>query len=124
MAQTQAGLDRLDYDLAMTTQTKKFIELADIIGMRFDCRKCRTSLLLPMEKSPSPPSQCPNCRCDWTAMPDGSDRKEDFKTLADAMIAVSRLHLGCAFTLEIKPEPQEVLLSSTHDPQVRLPSPE
>ena len=108
----------------MTTQTRKFIELADIIGMRFDCRKCRTSLSLPMEKSPNPPSQCPNCRCDWTAMPDGSDGKEEFEMLARAIATVARLRLGCAFTLEIKPEPQEVLLSSTRDPQVRLPSPE
>jgi hypothetical protein len=27
----------------MTTQTRRFIELADILGMRFDCRKSRTS---------------------------------------------------------------------------------
>ncbi|MGA7948482.1 MAG: hypothetical protein WCF73_06340 [Candidatus Sulfotelmatobacter sp.] len=27
----------------MTTQTRKFIELADILGMRFDCRKCHAS---------------------------------------------------------------------------------
>lgn len=101
----------------MTTQTRKFIELADILGMRFDCRKCHASVSLTLEKSrPSPPRQCPNCRCDWTEMPDGTDHKEEFQVLSDALAAVSSLHLGCAFTLEIKPEPQAVLPSPTHDP--------
>lgn len=106
----------------MTTQTRKFIELADILGMRFDCRKCGASLSVPMDKHPSPPHQCPNCRCDWTELPDGHDGKEEFDTLARAIAKVAALHLGCAFTLEIKPEPQEVLLAPTRDPQVRLPS--
>ncbi len=49
-------------------------------------------------------------------MPDGSDHKEEFEVLANAIAAVSRLHLGCAFTLVIKPESQAVLPSPTHDP--------
>jgi hypothetical protein len=101
----------------MTTQTRKFIELADILGMRFDCKKCHASLSLPPENSPRPPRDCPNCGSNWTEMPDGNDHKDDFKVLVDAIAAVSRLHLGCAFTLEIKPEPNQAISSSSFNSQ-------
>ena len=55
-------------------------------------------------------------------MPDGTDHKEEFQVLSDALAAVSRLHLGCAFTLEIKPEPQAIPPSPTRDPLVHSAS--
>ena len=30
----------------MTTQTKKFIELSDILALRFECKKCGSELLI------------------------------------------------------------------------------
>ncbi len=34
----------------MTVQTRRFIDLADIIGLRFECKRCRASLELTLER--------------------------------------------------------------------------
>ena len=62
----------------MTSQTKKFIELADIIGVRIECRntKCGASLLLTDNQimtiageSSSTLFKCPACGSSWTIPP-------------------------------------------------------
>ncbi len=57
----------------MTIQTKHFIELSDILALRFVCKKCDTALSLSLadEKLRTDNStnqflaECPNCHEDW-----------------------------------------------------------
>jgi hypothetical protein len=92
----------------MTTQTKKFIEIADIVGLRFECKnpECGASLTLTILEAinrNSPLKECPNCGKQWARLTD-ADYQPDFKTLVDSLRKIASAPIGCAFALEIKPE--------------------
>lgn len=57
----------------MTTQVKSYIELSDIVAMRFECRQCQTtfSFLLTEKCDLRKFADCPNCAATWVgrAMP-------------------------------------------------------
>jgi hypothetical protein len=96
----------------MTSQTKKFIEISDMVGLRFDCKnpECGVSLSLPMQQGVSRTDtlqRCPHCGTPWTKLGD-SDYAVQFKRLLDLLRTLSDAPLGCRFSLEIKPEPREV----------------
>ena len=103
----------------MTSQTKHFIELSDIVGLRLQCRneKCDTSLLLGLDKEAGNLSSlialdnnvltmCPGCGSAW--MGDGLRMTFDseIKKFLRLMGEVKRLEpkFGCSMTFEIKPE--------------------
>jgi hypothetical protein len=47
----------------MTLQTKRFIEMSDIVALRFDCKHCGATLTLDARKNFSiPPRDCVNCK--------------------------------------------------------------
>jgi hypothetical protein len=58
----------------MTTQTKKFIELADILALRFECKNCGSELLISSLRDMSKReeqgklSDCPVCRKPWASI--------------------------------------------------------
>ena len=58
----------------MTTQTKCFIEPADIVAVRFDCLHCGASVTLATSRELSLQTldSCPNCRRPWLAIPGNS----------------------------------------------------
>jgi hypothetical protein len=105
----------------MTSQTKTFIELSDIIGMRLECKKCGCSLLLGPDRDGETVGQvvsanndvlakCPACKTPWTAAPNptvlwDSDIKELFRRLRD--LKKMEAGFGCAIALEIKTEDTE-----------------
>jgi hypothetical protein len=107
----------------MTAQTKVFIELTDIIGLRLQCKECGSSLLIGIANTDgtlnellSPHNyllaKCPTCESQWTnvdraAAAHGtasfdSHVKQLFRALAEVRKIESAL--GCALTLEIVPE--------------------
>src|SRR5580700_4119964 len=102
----------------MTSQTKKYIEFSDIIGLRLECKKCGCALLLGLEKDPPTVetflsnsnkvlSSCPTCGATWTGLPDGrlsfdSEIKDFFRRLRYVQNEESKF--GCAVSLEIKNE--------------------
>jgi hypothetical protein len=95
----------------MTSQTRKFIEIADIIGLRFDCKakECGASLTLATFEAinrNSPLKECPNCGKQWALLTE-ADYQHEFKTLVDCLRKIAAAPMGCVFTLEIKPEIQE-----------------
>ena len=103
----------------MTTQTKKFIEIADIIGLRFECKneECRANLWLPLIEDINrthPLQKCPNCGKAWTQLGDSTYELE-FKKLVTTLRTIVNAPIGCRFTLEIKPESQEVPSPSKRD---------
>jgi len=103
----------------MTIQTKKFIEIADIVAVRCECKndQCRASLSLPMLENIAgnrPLAECPNCGKRWLLLED-ADHQQKTKTLLRVFREISTATMGCSFTLEIKPESQEVPSLSKRD---------
>ena len=90
----------------MTTQTKKFIELSDILSLRCECRQgtCRTSLVIPLaDVSGRVFAVCPSCKEPWAKFLESTYEL----LIADFLEKLKRLNearLGCALTLEIKDE--------------------
>jgi hypothetical protein len=98
----------------MTTQTKTFIELADIIGLQLTCKQCGCSLAMETAKDNGTVNnlladnntvltKCPTCGHAWTENVNlrtfDSDIKELFRKLRDLKKAEPKF--GCAITLEI-----------------------
>ena len=100
----------------MTTQTKRFIELSDIIGIQLECKnpKCRVSLLAGGETlvSLADPqnmtfSKCPTCDTPWTVpvtypVQMGYDTEvKKFLRLMEMIRGIEE-KLGCRIRFEIK----------------------
>jgi hypothetical protein len=53
----------------MTSQTKKFIDPSDILGLRLQCQhpECQATVLLPLDKPMNTPrlASCPLCLRSW-----------------------------------------------------------
>jgi hypothetical protein len=102
----------------MTSQTKHFIELRDIVGLRLECRnkKCDASLLVGLNNEDGNLSSllaannnvlgnCPACGRAW--MGEGlATFESDVKKFLRLMHDVKKLDekLGCSMTFEITPE--------------------
>jgi hypothetical protein len=58
----------------MTSQTKIFIEPADLVALRFSCNHCNASLSLSLLKDVREDRlrQCPNCYEPWVQLPNGT----------------------------------------------------
>jgi hypothetical protein len=67
----------------MTSQTKRFIETSDILGMRFEC-SCGTSVIIPIASYQSMPTVCATCDVQFS---DYSDRsvQEAFAGVVSAL---------------------------------------
>jgi hypothetical protein len=105
--------------IKMTTQTKVFIELSDIIGLRLECKACGCALSLGADKdgetvgivlSANSPfmGKCPACGAPWTAAPNpavmwDSDIKELFRKLRD--LKKMEPGFGCSIALELAAPP-------------------
>ncbi|MGA2371143.1 MAG: hypothetical protein ABSG11_10785 [Candidatus Korobacteraceae bacterium] len=51
----------------MTSQTKHYIELSDILALRFECKNCKTSVTFGMSQNfdLKKLSDCPGCKKTW-----------------------------------------------------------
>ena len=106
----------------MTSQTKHFIELGDIVGLRLECRNkhCDASLLIGLDKEAGNLSsllskdndvlaRCPACKRAW--MGEGLATFEaEIKQFLRLMHDVKKLDdkIGCSMTFEIDPETFEI----------------
>ena len=54
----------------MTSEQRTLIELLDITGIEFGCRKCGAKILYPVAKHDRLSEQCPNCYEPWFITPD------------------------------------------------------
>lgn len=77
----------------MTVQTKRFIELPDILRFRFDCKHCGVSVSIPLDgNAVNATAACPGCNKPWTVL-DGISYQ---KLITDLASAVNRLKLATA----------------------------
>ncbi len=92
----------------MTTQTKNYIEVSDIIAFRCECKKCGVALTFPADKDmASSTKDCPHCGSGWTRL--GQSTNEVFVVeLANKINQLCMLlpHMGFNLTLEVKEEPK------------------
>jgi len=74
----------------MTSQTRHYIDLADVLGLQFVCKGCGTSVDVRLEKLAQLPTNCPNCPRLWMAKPRGGDMQDrgaDFHLLLTDFLA-------------------------------------
>jgi hypothetical protein len=98
----------------MTTQTKHFIELSDIVGIQLECRKCGISLLAGGEtlislagKHDETLGKCPTCSNPWTipsTYPTQMGYDTEIKNLLRLLESIRGFEdkLGCRLRFEIK----------------------
>lgn len=103
----------------MTCQNRTFIELSDILSLRFECPGCCCSVAIPISEFNHLPRECPNgCGSDWEAV-NANGAREAFDELGRAMRLVQDqvAKAGLSFSLELK-EPmrsyQDPFLGKTH----------
>jgi hypothetical protein len=104
----------------MTTQTKTFIELSDIIGLKVECGGCHSTVTIPIGRKMGfkGMGHCQNCGEAWlTAGP--TDKEPEMAACAEAIRVASDTlknwqetlktlqSKGFALSLEIKPEDPE-----------------
>jgi len=102
----------------MTIQTKRFIELSDILAVRLTCKHCGATLSFPIgddklkrDQSSSPfLSVCPSCHQIWAELGGSSYESVITRTTAALNRLREILHgnppapLGFSLVLEITPE--------------------
>ena len=102
----------------MTIQTKHFVEVSDIQGLRISCKHCGATIFLPFTKDFDVKKflRCPLCREGWIIYNDGGSSIEPaVQEAVDAIRNLNRIlgdhpDLGGALTLEIRytPTPERV----------------
>jgi hypothetical protein len=89
----------------MTVQTKRFIEVSDIVGLRCECKnsECKTTLLLPLGGGMNGAlKKCPKCGNSWALFSGSSYEIEINGYLSQlALLKSSMEHFGFSLTLEI-----------------------
>ena len=99
----------------MTSQTKRFIQLSDILGLHFECTHCDSTLLIPLSREIFIKKlyACPHCGNPWIKRLEGgsvesviSDCIERLKALREAL--TGGLYDSFSLTLEVKNEDEEL----------------
>jgi len=97
----------------MTTQTKKFIELSDILNLRFRCKACGVELLIPSSRDLSAREEhgklkdCPVCYQPWATVNQSScefDISGFLKALHKLRGTMESFPAGFTLALEIAAE--------------------
>lgn len=100
----------------MTSETKKFIEPKDIIGIRLECTHCKAALLLPFSGFSGLLDLerlriCPHCQRPWTQLPDGATAETAILQCVEKVRSLNTLlengRYGFGLTLEIKDDEPE-----------------
>src|SRR5436305_10181708 len=101
----------------MTSEAKYFIEVSDMIALRFECRRCQATVVLSLgavQVNVNKLRVCPNCDASWLQIPDGATIESRVKKFADELKGFQNAletwfsHLGdetgFRFSVEIKPD--------------------
>jgi hypothetical protein len=93
----------------MTIQTKHFIDLADIVALRCECKneECQTVLLLKLTGGINDSLKlCPKCKRPWALLAESScePRIKEFFSAMERLKLIAET-LGFSMTLEIKEYP-------------------
>lgn len=86
----------------MTSQTKKFIEVSDILAFRFQCNQCSSMVVTPLKGYSDMPGACSNCGHEFTNL-QNREVQQLFKNLITTLDRVQQAAKlkGFSFSLEI-----------------------
>jgi hypothetical protein len=90
----------------MTSQTKHFIELSDIVGLHCECKQgtCKTALSIPVSDVEGRELRvCPRCKEPWAQFIESS-YEPIIVEFIQKLKRLKEARLGCTLTLEIKAE--------------------
>ncbi len=75
----------------MTSQTNHYIELSDILGLRFECKTCGTSVSFPLSQNFDllKLNDCPSCGKPWVSFPMGASIKGEIEGVIKAIVRLS-----------------------------------
>jgi hypothetical protein len=107
----------------MTIQTKRFIDITDILAIRFTCKLCGAAMSLPVTDSKlmgeqRPPStflnECPSCHERWAYLMSPAGGKNYAAVVIETTAALNRLRallhgeiapqLGFTLSMEVVPD--------------------
>ena len=106
----------------MTVQTKRFIDVTDILAIRFTCKGCGTTMVLPITDSKLTSdrlmgtflNECPSCHDRWAYLMSPAGGKNYAAAVTDTTAALNRLRtllhgqdapgLGFTLSMEVTPE--------------------
>ena len=88
----------------MTSQTKQFIDVSDMLAFRLECKHCGSSLLVSLKKFGTLPLVCVNCSSDWFDDPDNLGRAVigQFAGMAKKLNGLLERQ-GVKFSIEVTP---------------------
>lgn len=100
----------------MTSQTKCFIEMSDVIALHVECNHCHTSLSLSLQEGVKEGviKKCPSCGMEWTLIKETNYEKVISEFVNQLKLFMNVLYgiagapgipaapLGCSVRLEIK----------------------
>jgi hypothetical protein len=87
----------------MTVETRTMLGLEDIKSVEFECIKCHTKTVFPVQEFKAPPIRCSYCENSEQWIVPGSGEWEDLKRLGEILRHSSKLSQRFAMRLEIKP---------------------
>jgi hypothetical protein len=93
----------------MTVQRTNAITLEEIIGIQFECKKCKARIIIPVSAKGRVPIKCTCCGDSWV-IDNSTEFHQRFFTavgeFVEAMnqIADGRYNVNCIFSVEVKPE--------------------
>jgi predicted RNA-binding Zn-ribbon protein involved in translation (DUF1610 family) len=86
----------------MTSQTKHYIELSDILSVRCDCKECGASLSLPLAANIAYSLfKCPKCGVGWVRF-DGGTHELTLTTFMSEMEKIKALLPKAGFNLHFE----------------------
>src|SRR5450631_2304032 len=98
----------------VTTHKSTSIDIADLVGLHFECGNCGTTVVVPIRTVDNRPiEQCPNCKRGWgVANHKSATKTADYiRAVVDSLRALQQRmedtdSLGFSLTLEIDTEPK------------------
>jgi len=99
----------------VTSQTRKFIDLSDVLALKLDCKACKSSLTIPIARDLMAREEafklndCPMCRTAWIAVNNSSYHAvlaEFTDKLKRLQGALDTAPWGFTLVLELKEEPK------------------
>ena len=77
----------------MTSQTKYYVELSDILALRCECKRCHATVSLPIVRDARTNGlyNCPNCNEPWMVFQQGQSSQSIDPTVRDFMNSLTKL---------------------------------
>lgn len=100
----------------MTTETKTFISVNDIVAVQYECMSCHARFVATVEYASAPPLSCQQCHKQWFV--DSTDPRskdlhrmiQSIKTASDSVARFQGTNVPLSVSLEIASESGQSLI--------------